>query len=342
MEDTRTSPCDACENDNANLRCSVCQCYYYCSKICQKKHWKTHKEECAAIVQNNLSLREKDKKMDIFVEKSQEASDECCICFEQIDANQLQLPCNHIFCVECMRKVNMESDCLDCPLCRSETDGFIHQYLMKNIVMFVQRARRSPLKRAHYCRLARLEYAKMKTMEEDYNKNLEDCMTVKIMIADLSFVERDYITAEKESLEVVRSNALSGDALVDTLMNIAASRMELENYTGAIESYTDIYRRLGDDFQQYKSARRQIYHDMSRCFYHISNYQKSIDIGSVAVAINRHYDGVYTYIALSHKALGNLDSAIAIMKKAKRYETPWDKDNCAIVKEFYDSLVLYK
>ena len=41
----------------------------------------------------------------------------------------------------------------------------------------------------------------------------------------------------------------------------------------------------------------------------------------MAVAMNPYYDGAYRYIALTHRAMGNLDLAIETMKKAAVYET---------------------
>ncbi|KAI0061827.1 hypothetical protein BV25DRAFT_1826113 [Artomyces pyxidatus] len=43
----RKPPCDDCA-PGALRRCSQCQMVSYCSKECQKAHWKSHKAECAA------------------------------------------------------------------------------------------------------------------------------------------------------------------------------------------------------------------------------------------------------------------------------------------------------
>ena len=40
------------------LRCSKCKAVVYCSKICQKEHWLTHKVLCSAIHQLALKERE--------------------------------------------------------------------------------------------------------------------------------------------------------------------------------------------------------------------------------------------------------------------------------------------
>jgi hypothetical protein len=128
-----------------------------------------------------------------------------------------------------MVKVNSKFGALQCPLCRSETilyKGHIHQYLLSNVVIFIGRARRSPLKRAQYCQIARSEYEKLKTLEGDLKHSLVSQMNIKITTADLFFVEGDYETAEKYSLEAVQSNALSGAALLQALMTVANSRME--------------------------------------------------------------------------------------------------------------------
>lgn len=41
--------CNSCDSINATLRCSRCQAVSYCSKECQKKDWKSHKQICRPI-----------------------------------------------------------------------------------------------------------------------------------------------------------------------------------------------------------------------------------------------------------------------------------------------------
>ena len=50
-----------CESRNAKMRCNGCRVRWYCSKECQKLHWKRggHKQECQALLrllQKKLSL----------------------------------------------------------------------------------------------------------------------------------------------------------------------------------------------------------------------------------------------------------------------------------------------
>jgi tetratricopeptide (TPR) repeat protein len=99
---------------------------------------------------------------------------------------------------------------------------------------------------------------------------------------------------------------------------------------------------MGDDFEHYTDTIRNFYQNLSRCFYHIGDYKMSIQMGDAAVTMNRHYDGVYKYIALSYKGMEYLDAAIATMRKAKRYETPWDKEHCETVNALLISLLTEK
>ena len=33
----------------AETKCTACKAVFYCSKVCQKKHWKEHKFECKKL-----------------------------------------------------------------------------------------------------------------------------------------------------------------------------------------------------------------------------------------------------------------------------------------------------
>jgi hypothetical protein len=38
-------------------KCARCQSVFYCDRICQKKHWKAHKKECASLLMFSLQLK---------------------------------------------------------------------------------------------------------------------------------------------------------------------------------------------------------------------------------------------------------------------------------------------
>ena len=110
--------CDGgdCKERNPANRCSRCHTVYYCSKDCQRKHWKAHKEECVPVDQMRESLAglrkasesitqiEPDPKT---VQKVLESSSECGICLESNMARPIVLAgCHHVFCFGCLKQWN--------------------------------------------------------------------------------------------------------------------------------------------------------------------------------------------------------------------------------------------
>ncbi|KAL9185966.1 hypothetical protein ACHAXT_003743 [Thalassiosira profunda] len=62
----KVGACDGCDRrmDRSTLKsCSLCKLTQYCSKECQRRHWPSHKDECAATVAEKKS-QEASKKMD--------------------------------------------------------------------------------------------------------------------------------------------------------------------------------------------------------------------------------------------------------------------------------------
>ena len=48
----RSQRCSNCGKDNGQMtmyRCSQCKCVVYCSKLCQKRHWNHHKDNCKTL-----------------------------------------------------------------------------------------------------------------------------------------------------------------------------------------------------------------------------------------------------------------------------------------------------
>ena len=57
--DAVTSMCCSCGDEGENLQtCSRCKCAFYCSKDCQRSHWKSggHKIKCKQIQALNLKM----------------------------------------------------------------------------------------------------------------------------------------------------------------------------------------------------------------------------------------------------------------------------------------------
>ena len=86
--------CGTCGFTGESLSmCSGCNRQPYCSKTCQKKDWKKHKQCCLLP--------------------------ECPICFELIDKiNSLTTECGHTFHTSCLMK-NVAHNGFGCPYCRT-------------------------------------------------------------------------------------------------------------------------------------------------------------------------------------------------------------------------------
>jgi tetratricopeptide (TPR) repeat protein len=96
------------------------------------------------------------------------------------------------------------------------------------------------------------------------------------------------------------------------------------------------------DPTRYAKEVRFLFHIACPCYYEMGEYAQAISIGSVAVEANHHYEGVHKYIALSYKALGRYDEAILTMRRAVRYEQPWDAAHVAVCQTLLDELVAEK
>jgi tetratricopeptide (TPR) repeat protein len=72
---------------------------------------------------------------------------------------------------------------------------------------------------------------------------------------------------------------------------------------------------------------RSCWSELCRCYYELGDYDRAIRAGSFALEMNRHYEGAHKYVALAHKAKGDLQQARRTMNRAVLYETPWDEDN---------------
>mmetsp|Transcript_89488 Transcript_89488/g.178862 ORF Transcript_89488/g.178862 Transcript_89488/m.178862 type:complete len:363 (-) Transcript_89488:213-1301(-) len=143
-EDRSCANCNAAESNDTNLSaCSRCGLVLYCSKDCQRAHWKpSHKQHCVAKIDRTLPTPEA-QALSSEARKAALAAaegEECAICLEALLASTsavTTLPCKHVFhaaCIEGLRKFGINKSV--CPMCRGELppglmqacDGAIRHY----------------------------------------------------------------------------------------------------------------------------------------------------------------------------------------------------------------------
>ncbi len=323
--------CDKCEKPNAPVKCSQCKCMYYCDRNCQKLHWKEHKHICKALTVGHDEQRthlaktlEAKKVLDSDSENKEDW--ECAICLEHVEC-PVVLPCSHKFCFPCL---NMHNNSLHlegtCPLCRSEMPNNLHQYVYQNAVMFLRRANSQPLgseQRLLHLGMAQLELRKLPTADVESSAELKFC----VGDIHLSFGEFEVALEVYNSL---KSRIYKKRMLTNLHINISEAYINLNQFESAKLALRDAMTNCEETDAVFS---RQIFANFARCTYELGQLEESIRYGEYVIEMNRHYEEAYTYVALAHKAMGNLEEAVRTMQRAVVYETPWDPVNVQKVKE---------
>jgi hypothetical protein len=78
----------------------------------------------------------------------------------------------------------------------------------------------------------------------------------------------------------------------------------------------------------------------SQCAYHLGKYDKALNAGGAAIQMNRHFPNVHKYVALSQKAMGDINASRVSMARAVVYETPWDEEHKADVLRMYHGMMV--
>ena len=109
--------------------CERCRCTYYCSRACQRNHWKHggHKQRCvppkdrsaAAASKSLVTPSATTDRRDGAADRCDRA--ECAICLEFLDEAPTQtLKCSHTFHVTCVNELRARGVQQTCPICRAD------------------------------------------------------------------------------------------------------------------------------------------------------------------------------------------------------------------------------
>eukprot|EP00535_Pseudo-nitzschia_heimii_P007544 CAMPEP_0197187252 /NCGR_PEP_ID=MMETSP1423-20130617/15541_1 /TAXON_ID=476441 /ORGANISM="Pseudo-nitzschia heimii, Strain UNC1101" /LENGTH=440 /DNA_ID=CAMNT_0042638787 /DNA_START=55 /DNA_END=1377 /DNA_ORIENTATION=- len=125
---------------------------------------------------------------------------------------------------------------------------------------------------------------------------------------------------------------------VDFYLSIAKCKTALGDYKGALDVYKFKVMAINDNANCTPPQQRMMVMGMSECFYHIGQYENAIELGEMAIEMNRFFPQVHKYVALSQKASGDREAALRTMGRAVNHETPWDEANRKIVIKMYEDM----
>jgi hypothetical protein len=130
---------------------------------------------------------------------------------------------------------------------------------------------------------------------------------------------------------------------IDIMIQKASTYENMEDWKQTMKAYKDVVyeleRHLQGTTQKSTPQQYSVLMGLSRCCYHIEEFDLAITLGEVGIPMNRHFPRAHKYVALSYKAKGDLESAIKVMSQAVLYETPWDEENMYQAKVLLDELI---
>lgn len=126
--------CKICGKREDNLRCGKCKRVRYCSKICQKIDYPTHKDECVFTG-------------DIIDMTKKEPVNPCSICFEEEEDEGICgicLRCGNVFCGNCNIPSKLGRT-TNCPMCRYDMDMTLDDRISKTRILIQKGKKLGPL-----------------------------------------------------------------------------------------------------------------------------------------------------------------------------------------------------
>ena len=296
--------------------------------------WKDHKSRCNFVKGKYDAWKEEMNRVmpdsNVFDTKEEE----CAICFEESFINPVALPCGHVFCFECIGSFQWSSDSdsqqNSCPLCRGEIP-YVVDKATERMKLYSDRAHKVSMGSEEQKKYANLAYAEMTALAEvtHFEDDMSSLYARMIMIAMIDRPEETIKMTEK--VLSLHERDAGGAFKLDFDLVARAQFLQAEAYA-ACGKWDDAGLICATLYMAYVANGSEkipipFIITYSRAMYETHDYEEAIRFGNGAIKMNRTMAGVHKYVALSHKALGNIEEAKKTISRAILYEWHWDKDN---------------
>ena len=302
---------------------------FHNSKECQVQHWKQHKSTCTLIKEMYDMWKEDMSKVLPDGSALDTKEGPCAICLEETITNPVVLPCGHAFCFACMGSYQSSSDSEECPYCRGAIPN-VGVKAVERATLYIERTISSSKGSDEQKKYAKLALAELDAIFELLNPEDEQTHVRMLFwrLTSLSMADQpeEAIQVAKEFLLLNEKHPgiSSFDNILQAKHYQAQAYSDCGKWKDAVKRYNSLIR---EQKQLVGNPGLAILMDYCRAMYELSKYDEAVEYGKLAIELNRSLPVVHKYVALSHKAMGDIDAAAKTMSRAILYETHWDTDN---------------
>ena len=302
---------------------------FHNSKECQVQDWKEHKSTCTWIKEKHVKWKE--DMSTVLPDDSALDTKEgpCAICLEETITNPVVLPCGHAFCFSCVGNYQQSSTSKEgasCPYCRGEIPDVVEK-AVERATLYGDRASASSKgseKQKKYAKLALAEFESLMELAPDREAQFNVLYSRAVMIS-MAGQPEEAIAVTKEFLLLNEKHP--GMLSFDDVVQAKCYQAEAYSDCGKWKDSAKIYKSLIKEHEQRGDPNCYILIGCCQALYELRKYDEAVEYGKLAIKLNRFRPGVHKYVALSQKALGDINAAAKTMSRAILYEEHWDTDS---------------
>jgi hypothetical protein len=191
---------------------------------------------------------------------------------------------------------------------------------------------------------AKADIERMLEMHELARKNHGDFMAMiqkqESLVCQGRIIEADELGQEIQKFKDQHNTNPTEVLMFDCYAKLGEVEEIMEKWENAKEVYFIMLSKMEDPSAGTPPQQRMMWMGISRCAFHLGKYDKALLAGEAAIEMNRHFPNVHKYVALSQKAMGDIDAARVTMARAVVYETPWDEEHKADVLRMYHEMMV--